>query len=49
MDVCMCGPKNRAQMREALRTLDLGVLSQEELERMITIGDHVRARTTKFF
>lgn len=49
VDVCMCGPKNREQMREALRTLDLGVLSQEELERMRRIGDHVHAHTTKFF
>jgi aryl-alcohol dehydrogenase-like predicted oxidoreductase len=49
VDVCMCGPKDRAQMREALRTLDLGALSQEELERMRRIGDYVHANTTRFF
>jgi aryl-alcohol dehydrogenase-like predicted oxidoreductase len=49
VDVCISGPKDRAQMREALRTLDLGALSQEELERMRRIGDHVHAHTTKFF
>ncbi len=49
VDVCVCGPKNRAQMREALRTLDLGALSQEELERMRRIGDHVHAHTGRFF
>jgi predicted aldo/keto reductase-like oxidoreductase len=49
VDVCVCGPKNRAQIQEALRTLDLGPLSQEELERMKRIGDHVRAHTTRFF
>lgn len=49
VDVCMCGPKDRAQMREGLRTLDLGALSQEELERMRRIGDHVHVHTGKFF
>jgi predicted aldo/keto reductase-like oxidoreductase len=49
VDVCVCGPKNSAQMQEALRTLELGALNQEELERMRRIGDHVHAHTTKFF
>lgn len=48
-DVCMCGPKDTAQMKEALRSLDLGPLNQEELERMKRVGDHVNAHTRKFF
>jgi aryl-alcohol dehydrogenase-like predicted oxidoreductase len=41
VDVCMCGPKNTAQMNEALRTLDRGPLSPEEMDRMRAIGDFV--------
>ena len=44
VDVCISGPKDTAQMRKALRTLDLGPLDQEELERMRMIGDHVHGR-----
>jgi aryl-alcohol dehydrogenase-like predicted oxidoreductase len=43
VDVCMTGPKNRNQMREALRTLDLGPLSPEEIAWMRRVGDHVRS------
>ena len=42
VDVCMTGPKNLQQMREALRTLDLGPFGGDELERMRKIGDHIR-------
>jgi predicted aldo/keto reductase-like oxidoreductase len=49
VDVCMCGPKDRAQMQEALRTLDLGPLGEEELACMRRIGDHVHAHTGRFF
>jgi aryl-alcohol dehydrogenase-like predicted oxidoreductase len=49
VDVCMCGPKNMDQMTEALRTLELGPLSPEEMERMIRIGDHVHDHSMKFF
>jgi aryl-alcohol dehydrogenase-like predicted oxidoreductase len=42
IDVCMTGPKNLQQMREALRALDLGPLGGDELERMRKIGDHIR-------
>ncbi|MBW2352505.1 MAG: hypothetical protein JRF51_04640 [Deltaproteobacteria bacterium] len=48
VDVCMCGPRDEAQMREALRTLDLGPLSPEELDRMRKIGDYVHARSARF-
>ncbi|MBL7213631.1 MAG: hypothetical protein ISS61_14765 [Desulfobacteraceae bacterium] len=49
VDICMCGPKNTAQMREALHVLELGPLSQDELKRMKRIGDHVHANAGKFF
>jgi predicted aldo/keto reductase-like oxidoreductase len=49
VDVCMCGPKDTAQMREALRTLELGPLNEEELKRMGKIGAFVHAHTRKFF
>jgi predicted aldo/keto reductase-like oxidoreductase len=49
VDVCMCGPKNLDQMREALRTLELGPLNEEELERIRKIGDHVHSHTSRFF
>ena len=42
VDVCMTGPKNRAQMQEALRTLERGPLSEEEMAWMRRVGDHVR-------
>lgn len=49
VDVCMCGPKDTAQMREALRTLELGPLSEDDLARMRRIGDHVQTHAGKFF
>jgi predicted aldo/keto reductase-like oxidoreductase len=42
VDVCMTGPKNMAQMREALRTLDLGPLSAPEAARLRRVGDYLR-------
>ena len=41
VDVCLCGPRDRTQMKEALTTLDLGPLDEEEMELMKKIGDHV--------
>lgn len=49
VDVCMCGPKNTAQMREALRSLDLGPLNENELKRVRKIGDWVHIHSGKFF
>jgi len=49
VDLCLCGPKDTAQMKEALRTLDLGPLNPEELEHMRRIGDYVHAHTARFF
>jgi len=41
VDVCITGPKNTQQMREALKALDLGPLSDEEMARVMRIGDYV--------
>lgn len=40
-NVCMTGPSDAAQMREALAALDEGPCSPEELERFRRIGQHV--------
>ena len=44
VDVVLCGPSDRAQMQEALRTLERGPLDAEEMERMRRIGDHIYHR-----
>ncbi|MBW2410367.1 MAG: hypothetical protein JRF72_11255 [Deltaproteobacteria bacterium] len=49
VNVCMCGPKDVPQMREALKSLELGPMDEEELERVRRIGDHVHAHSGKFF
>ena len=42
--VCMSGPKNLEQMREALTALEAGALSPEEMERARRIGDWVHSK-----
>ena len=49
VNVCMCGPKDISQMREALESLELGPMDKEELERVHKIGDHVHAHSGKFY
>jgi predicted aldo/keto reductase-like oxidoreductase len=44
VDVCLCGPKDEAQMKEALKTLDLGPLNAEEMARMKRIGDYLHEK-----
>ncbi|UCD57281.1 MAG: aldo/keto reductase, partial [Candidatus Hydrogenedentota bacterium] len=44
VDVCMTGPKNREQMQEALTTLELGQLSEEEMDWMKRVGHHVHGK-----
>lgn len=44
VDVCMTGPANARQLREALHALDDGPLSPAEMQRAHRIGDHVHAR-----
>ncbi|WDP92227.1 MAG: aldo/keto reductase [Desulfobacter sp.] len=49
VDVCLCGPKDEAQMAHALTALEKGRLSPEETKRIIRIGDHVHATAKGFF
>ncbi len=48
VDVCMCGPKDISQLRDALRTLELGPLAAEDMERMKRIGDYIRSTNKRF-
>ena len=49
VDVCMTGPSTRAEMREALKALALGPLSEEELQRVRAIGDYIHTRHKRPF
>lgn len=49
VDVCMTGPENREQMREALRGFEQGALSSQEMERVHRIGDHVHQHHRRLF
>ncbi len=44
VDLVLCGPSDRSQMREALRALERGPLPPDEVERMQRIGDHIYGR-----
>ena len=46
-NVCMTGPKNAAQMDEALAALDAGPLSPEESKRIRRIGLHVSGKAVQ--
>jgi len=41
IDLCFTGPKNAAELDQALLALEAGPLSAEEIERVRRIGDHV--------
>lgn len=41
VQVAICGPKNDEEMSAGLTALEAGPMSEEELERMRRIGDHV--------
>jgi aryl-alcohol dehydrogenase-like predicted oxidoreductase len=49
VNVCMTGPKNMVQMREALKALDLGPLSEQEMVRFRKIGDFVHDHHKRLF
>ena len=49
VDVCMSGPKNVEEMRQALKALQLGPMSGDGLKRVQQIGDHVHANHRRFF
>lgn len=41
VDVCMTGPSNEAQCDDALRAIELGPMSEEELSWMRRVGDFI--------
>ena len=41
VQVALCGPKDDAEMRQALKALDSGPVQGDELESMRRLGDHV--------
>jgi aryl-alcohol dehydrogenase-like predicted oxidoreductase len=41
VDICMTGPKDLEQMRQALMTLSRGSMNEDELVRLRKIGDHL--------
>jgi aryl-alcohol dehydrogenase-like predicted oxidoreductase len=41
VDVCLTGPANEAQAGEALRAIELGPMSAEELAWMRRVGDFI--------
>jgi predicted aldo/keto reductase-like oxidoreductase len=49
VDVCLSGPKDRAQMQEALKALELGPMGEDETARMKKIGDYIHSRGRGFF
>ena len=46
--VCLCGPRNISQMRQALTALELGSHTAEDLVRMKRIGDFIRSTHKRF-
>jgi aryl-alcohol dehydrogenase-like predicted oxidoreductase len=44
VDVAIAGPGSEAQMQEALRALDLGLMSADEVAWMRRVGDHIYGR-----
>ena len=49
VDVCLCGPADLDQMRQALSALEAGPLSEAEMARVKKIGDHVHRHAGGFF
>ncbi len=43
VDVALCGPKNGAELDEAMAALDLGPMNADELAWMKRVGAHVKA------
>jgi hypothetical protein len=44
VDICMMGARNLEQMRDNLKTLDLGPMSEDELNRVRKIGDYIHGK-----
>lgn len=47
VDICLTGPATAEQMAANLKALELGPLSDEELQWMRTVGDHVHRLTAQ--
>lgn len=48
VNVCLCGPRNAGELREALAALDEGTLTAEEERRVRAIGQHVRSQRSAY-
>jgi len=44
VDVCMMGASNLVQMRENFQAIECGPMTQEELDRMRRIGNHISGK-----
>ncbi len=49
VDICLCGPKDVLQMKEALTALDSGPLTPQEIQRVKYIGDYVHTHSKSLF
>ncbi len=49
VDVCLSGPADVQQMRQALSALDLGPLSEDEMARLRAIGEHIHEKHPRRF
>lgn len=49
VDICLVGPKNISEMREALSALELGPLGEQDMERVKRTGNHVRQKSKSLF
>ena len=47
-NVCMTGPRNAAELAEALIALDAGPLAADEEQHVRRVGEHVRAQRTVY-
>jgi len=47
VDVCLTGPSNQEQMEANLKALELGPMSEEEMQWMRKVGDHVHRLTAR--
>jgi aryl-alcohol dehydrogenase-like predicted oxidoreductase len=47
VDVCLAGPRNSAELDEALAGLDRGPMSEDEIAWMKRVGAEVRAKATR--
>ena len=49
VDVCLSGPANEQQAAEALRAIELGPLTEDELAWMRRVGDHIHKHGPRFW